>query len=502
MTFGTVSIYKTDSAFYIMYLAKYDSSGNVLWVKSFGGSLYDYVYAIAIDASGNIYIAGNFQSPTITFGTTTLTNVSGHDVFLVKLNSSGTVIWARSAQGSSTATYNFQTTALTADNSGNVIITGYFDSSITFGSQRLVNTHYAGSDIFIAKYDGSGNLLWAESSIGMGGGDASAGLATDASANIYVTGSFTSTLMSFDGVSVTNGGGGNNMFVAKFTTAGSPVWAEAFGDSTDVSSEGIATDASGNIFVTGGFDGATVTFGTTTLTNASTPGMNYNDIFLVKFNNSGDVIWAKSAGGTNEDIAQSIAVSSSGDVYISGMFQSPSITFGSDTLDNFELFVVKYNTNGTVIWAKGGSNINVCFGNSLSLDDFGHLYVAGNFSGTVTLDGNTLTDSLSPYHSYVFVAKYDNVVSGVPTINTVHQNLKLYPNPARNEITINFNNPTEISAICILDIFGRQVYELLSKSKNNQSLNIKLPDLRDGIYYIRTIATDGTDCIPFVVKRE
>jgi hypothetical protein len=249
----------------------------VLWAKSAGGTYSDEGTSLATDASGNVYITGNFVSPTITFGTTILTNESnngGSDIFIAKYDAFGTVLWAKSEGG----TYFDEGTSVATDVNGNVFVTGNFNSdTITFGTNTCTN---AGSnDIFIAKYDATGTVLWAKSS-------------------------------------------------------GTPNYDRG---------RSVSTDTNGNVYVTGMFNGAAITFGTTILTNASNNG--YNDIFIAKYDAAGTVLWAKSEGGIKGDEGTSLATDANANVYLTGYFQSATITFGTTSLTNageLDIFIVKY----------------------------------------------------------------------------------------------------------------------------------------------------------------
>ena len=161
---------------------KSDSCGNVLWAKRIGNVGFDGSFGINTDLKGNVYLTGFFTSPTITFGSIILSNNGGYDTFTVKFDPSGNVLWAKQAGGSSLdAAYG-----ISSDASNNVIITGIFDSpSIAFGSTTLTNTSATHSDIFVAKYDSSGNVLWAKKANGSGD-EFGNSVSTDASGNIFI----------------------------------------------------------------------------------------------------------------------------------------------------------------------------------------------------------------------------------------------------------------------------------------------------------------------------
>lgn len=381
------------------------------WAKSAGGGSWEYGESIATDASGNVYVTGYFYSASLTFGTYTLTSAGSDDMYIVKYDPAGNVLWAKCAGGSGADRGN----DIATDASGNTYVTGYFGSpSITFGTYTLVNAGIR--NMYIVKYDPAGNVLWAKSSAGSGGGAVGNGIMTDASGNIYVTGDFESTSITFGTYTLTSNASGymfvvkydsaGNVLWAK-SAAGSG------GASTEVIGNSITTDASGNIYVTGTFRATSVTFGTYTLTNSNTF---YEDIFIVKYDPSGNVFWAKRAGGNYVDYAKSITTDAFGNVYITGCFYSASITFGTYTLSNSgssgaDIYIVKYDPNGNLLWAKregGGSTSNDDSGKGITMDNFGNVYITGYFNSLfITFGAYALSNSASAGFSEIFIVKYD-----------------------------------------------------------------------------------------------
>lgn len=202
---------------------------NWLWAKTAGNTSNDIANSVAVDASGNSYIAGAFLSPTITFGSTTLTNNGADDIFLAKYDASGNVLWARSAGG----TNHDYANSVAVDPSGNVYVAGYFTSdTIIFGSYTLINTDNttnSTSDLFLVKYNSSGNVLWAKSAAGLNN-DEAASVSVDASGNAYITGYFSSYTLSFGTITLTNTDTINytdDIFIAKYNTSGNVLWAKS-----------------------------------------------------------------------------------------------------------------------------------------------------------------------------------------------------------------------------------------------------------------------------------
>ena len=339
ITFGTTTLTNTSSGNADMYIVKYDGNGNVLWAKSAGGTYSDGGNKVTTDGSGNVYLTGFYFNSSITFGSTTLTNTGSDDIFIVKYDSNGNILWAKSAGGTS----DDISKSIAVDGSGNVYLTGYFNSStITFGSTTLTNK--GAYDAFIVKYDNNGNVLWAKSA-GGSAYDYSSDISTDNSGNVYITGYFSSTFISFGTKSFTNTGSTTyDMYIVKYDSSGNILWAKSAGEDGTEYSNSITTDGSGNVYVIGDFGSASLTFGTTTLTNPNSS--NYASvIFIVKYDGSGNVLWAKSAGGTASDCGISIATDRGDNVLVAGFYSSSSISFGATTLMNTnsktELYTVK-----------------------------------------------------------------------------------------------------------------------------------------------------------------
>ena len=512
ITFGTTTLNNTDTIGHSdMFLVKYNTSGNVVWARSIGGSGDDKSFTVTTCANGYIYITGSFSSPTITFGTTTLTNTGPSytmDIFLVKYDSTGSVVWAKSAGG----VLDDNATSVTTDVSGNNYITGYFRSpTITFGTTLFTNSDtgiYNTSDIFVVKYDYTGSVVWAKCA-GGNNSDFSKSITTNASGEIYITGWFQSPIITFGTTTLTDtgiGSGLTHIFLAKYNDAGSVVWAKGAGGNLVDLSNSVATDTAGNIYVTGYFKSTTITFGTTMLTNIDTN--NTADIFLVKYDNSGSVVWARRAGGSSDDGANSVSTDASGNVYIGGFFCSPNITFGDTTFTKIgtgyseNVFFVKYNTTGSVEYANIAGGFSYGDVASVTTDTSGNAYITGNYNSPTIIFGTTTLTNIcdNDGHYDIFLAKYSFTLS-VPTILNETNNLKLYPNPATNEITVSIAQQG-ISAIIITDMVGREVVkQQVNQLQNVQTITISLHDLVNGMYILRTVGNEGRESTLFEVRK-
>jgi hypothetical protein len=353
ITFGATTLINSGSDYYDMFIVKYNSDGNVLWAKSALGNFDDFVNAVTADpgGSGDIYVAGKFNSSTLTLGSTTLINSGSSDMFIVKYDSDGNVLWAKNGGG-----YNFEeATSVFAGASGSIYVVGNFNSpSIIFGLTTLIDFDSVYFDMFIVKYDSAGNVLWAKSE---GGGDNDFVNAVTAdpagSGDVYMTGTFGSMTLIIGSDTLTKAISGYDMFVVKYNEAGNALWAKNAGGILIEQANSVSADSYGNICVAGYFMSASITFDSITLTNS---GSSYADMFVVKYDSAGNAVWAKGAGGNYEDAATAVAADpASGAIYVTGYFQSPTMTIGSTTLTNagsYDVFIVNYDSAGNTIWAK------------------------------------------------------------------------------------------------------------------------------------------------------
>jgi uncharacterized delta-60 repeat protein len=337
----------------------YSQVPNYIWAKQQdgGGTDFDYSHAVTTDPDGNIIVVGNFHSPYIKFGSILLINEGEVNCFIVKYDPNGNVIWAKQQDGGGDGiiyAYN-----VTTDSDGNIIVAGMFsDSTITFGSTTLTNANPGSFDIFVVKYDSAGNVIWAKQQDG--GGDSSErlyGIATDPSGNIIITGYFMSSSITFGNTTLTSVEY-DDIFIVKYDPDGNVLWAKQQdngGNGEDRAYE-VATDSEGNIIIVGYFSSSSITFGSTTLTNPDTSGQTY-DIFVVKYDANGNVLWANQQdnGGEDNDYACGVTTDSENNVIVVGYFGSSSISFNQTTLTNaggYDVFIIKYTPYGDIIWAK------------------------------------------------------------------------------------------------------------------------------------------------------
>lgn len=376
------------------------------WARSASGTELDNGEKVAVDGNGNVYATGYFTSSTLSFGSIILTkepgNSSSSAVFLAKYDPSGNVLWAISAGGNEEDVSN----GIATDANGNVCITGGFMSdSITFGATTLYNaTTNQAEDVFVAKFDPDGDLLWARSGAGTGGTarDVGNAIAVDGNGNVYACGHFRSQSLVFGSAVLANEGQAD-AFIVKYDPMGNVEWARSEAGGGGDFCTGLAADAIGNVYASGRYYSNSITIGTTTLTNVN----NNHDLFIAKYDTDGNPLWAKGGSSNGDDWMPSLAVDADGNLIATGWFGTFPITFGPFTIPNSgstDIFIVKYDPDGEELWAIGGGEAFAEESRSIAVDGSGNIYVTGRFGTTITLGSITINSSLS---GNAFIAKYD-----------------------------------------------------------------------------------------------
>jgi hypothetical protein len=323
-----------------IYLSKFDSNGNFQWVRTWGGVVLDACLDIAVDNSGDVFSAG-YYTGTVDFdpgiGVTEYTSDNSWDVYVSKFNSAGDFQWAR-VWGGPAQDLGW---AVSADSTGNVYVTGEFrgeDINFNPGGTDLHSSNGL-SDIFVSKFNSDGDFQWAHT-WGGASNNSGYGVLADNSGNAYVTGFFSAAGVNFDpgGTDLHTSHGGDDIFLSKFNSSGVFQWADTWGGTGNDAGYGLAANISGDIFVSGAFDGTNVNFNphpTGADLHSSNGGA---DVFLSRFNSSGIFQWARTWGGPEdaaftEDICYGVAIDSSGNVYPAGFYRGEDVNFSPDGID-------------------------------------------------------------------------------------------------------------------------------------------------------------------------
>ncbi len=313
--------------------------------------------------------------------------------------------------------------SIAVDNNGNVYTIGYFYDVVDFdpGSGETFLTSNGNGDVFVAKYDEAGSLLWAIS-FGGGGSDYGQDIAVDNDGNIYVTGWFYGTVdfdPSANAAELTSAGGAD-IFCAKYNAGGNYLWAFNVGDPDNEYGLAIGVDFDSNVFITGTFetnvdDG--IDFDPAPGNDTHTLGASQDNLFFVKYNSSGEFQWVEKCDGQAYDCVtpKDMDVDAEGNLYLSGLFYGDIDFDPSDDANilsdagSYDLFFAMYSGSGDMFWAYsiGSENQDAAYG--IAVDQNYDVYITGTFSGEADFDPDDASETLlTPIGSWdIFFAKYN-----------------------------------------------------------------------------------------------
>ncbi|MDW8075977.1 MAG: hypothetical protein RMK00_09450, partial [Bacteroidota bacterium] len=390
VTIGTTTLYATGGSFnYDIFVAKYDANGTLQWVRGGGSSSTDYVYGIDVDNSGNVYISGYYYGNPCVFGSWSLATVSTPDVFIVKYDANGNVLWAARQAGSS-VDFNFNLAV--NRQTGDCYIVGVYNGSTTFfsagASTGTTISSFGGYDGYIARYNTNGVFQWARS-IGGSGSD------------------YYSTSIVFHGT-------------------------------------GVGVDGSGNVYMCGVSYSSPTYVGSTSYSIGNIP-YSTPETYLCKFDANGNVLWGTwGITGTNLEIATGLAVNNSGDVVIGGHFNIGPNYGGNNTSANttvssaggYDVFAVLFNTNGVVQWARRAGGTTTDYAVGVGIDNGRNVYVGGYYSSSGWSHGTTtFTINGSTPDCFVVMWRPDgSAASGLVAHGSLYDySYHFYVNPSRRE---------------------------------------------------------------------
>ena len=304
-----------------VFVAKLDPSGKALWARSFGSEKFDYSTGIALDGDGSCYVASVLEGEAA-FSRSTVTALAP-GLYITKYDADGNAIWSKqSIRGNYYGGILHHDIAVGRDKA--IYTTGSFTDTISLGKVALHSADGYNSDVFVAKHDATGTLLWAKK-IGAAGIDESMGIAVSTAGLVYVAGA--------------------------------------------VGSDGLPVDP---VIDTLYFDGKTVI------------NQGGDDAFIAQLDASGRLNWVSSIGGEDYDEAKGIALDTAGNAYLTGFYTEKR----RQQINNRHLFVAKYDGKGKLLWEqtltgdRGGQE-----GSAIALDKGGNIFIAGSIDGT-TVFGN------------------------------------------------------------------------------------------------------------------
>jgi beta-propeller repeat-containing protein len=321
------------------FVAKYDASGALQWTRQLGTLDDDTAWGVSADGLGNVYITGE------TWGSLEGTSAGLNDAFLSKYDASGTLLWSRQF-GISSYDFSFD---VSADGLGNVFVAG------TAGSDQGDNLSVF--DAFVQKFDSSGTWQWTQR-FGSLEYDASNGVSADGLGNVYVSGT-----IGFD----TNPY--SDAFLSKYGAGGALLWTRLISTDRIDGGSGVAVDGQGNVYVSG------ATGGDLAGDNAGS-----SDVFLIKYSPTGTLRWTRQFGTTSKDLSTGVSVDATGNTYLS-MYTTGDLE-GTNVGRN-DAYLVKYDANGVRKWIRQLGTTLGDWGNGITADGLGSVYISGSTAGSL-----------------------------------------------------------------------------------------------------------------------
>lgn len=502
------------------------------WAVNAGRSAKDiHVAAVATDAGNDIYIVGDYSDIGI-IGYDTLAYEDGRHVFMAKYSRSGAFLWAKKLSGG----YGYQQpTAMCIDKSGNINIAGNIRFSYgVFGGDTL---KYRGgtADVFVAKIDPWGNVLWARSAGGKNMDDLTFGMTTDSKGNVYISGQFSDTCY-FDSARIYTAHVSENYF-AKYSTVGKLQWLKNVHSQWASGGTQMVTDKWDNIYATGYITDSAY-FDTVMLRSTNTSG------YLARMDTAGNIKWAVpigSKGPNDKTIGFTLSVDAQSYVNVCGTFED-SLNFGTFNLyrpvNSTAGFIARYDSNGTVQWANlipqtqnygeptvtdnagniytaGESDTALCKYNSagtflgrqniegrynhssvtqnaICRDSYDNIIIAGDFDHSLNF-GN-ISISITGANG-IFLAKLPAWTLSVPKPgNNNPPDIGISPNPANDMLYVSLNGNL-YTTLKLYDQLGRMVSCVRISQTMMQQIDISA--LSSGIYYLEA---SGAEIAPQMKK--
>lgn len=323
------------------------------WIHQYGSSASDEVSSISADSLGNVFIAGETE------GNIGGPYLGGRDAFLIKYDSSGNFAWARKfgTQGLDSAE------GCSADGLGNVYIAGIAPRNLTTNGSH---------NAFVTKYNGAGDLLWYRQLGVENTGAFAQGVAADRLGNVFVTGS---------GDVGPPAAGFGDAFLAKYSGSGDLQWSRQFNTGYD-NAYGVTADALGNAYVAG-----------STVERLDGPHGLVTNIALTKYDPNGNQLWTRQFGSNQDDFGLAVAADSLGNTYVTGVTNAK--IDGLQIKGPTDAFLAKFDSAGNRVWTRlfGGTGDDRA--TSVSVDDFGNVFVSGTGSGDLTAPASSRNDALA-----------------------------------------------------------------------------------------------------------
>lgn len=425
---------------YDVFISKYDSAGNYVWTKTWGGNNATYgdsIHQLTWDTDGNMYILGGYGGTADLnpeTGVDNFTAAGSLDSFLTKYDASGNYVWTKTWGGAAVE----RASVIMFDSLKNIYIVGEFQGTADFDLSPSATSNHTSNgnyDAYLTKLDSSSNYLWTKTWGSSGGMDKAFAIKSDSSGNYYIAGGFTNTV-DFDPSGATSqssvvGGTYYDGFLVKYNSNDEYVWTKTWGTTGDdwcAFADCIVIDSSNNLYLTG-YAGGNI--GSTTIDLDPGSGVDTRnlsgsgDVVLMKLTQNGDYVWGKTFGGTSLDLGWGLNMDSHNLLYLSGWYNGTADFNPTGQVNSFtsnggtEIFISKFDLDGNYYFTKsiGGTSSDRPQKISIYGDS---LYMGGFSTGIIDMDPDAGVTNSTSYGSVdVLFIKFTIDVDGPATFSFV-----------------------------------------------------------------------------------
>lgn len=472
---------------YDVFIAKYTSTGSLLWANQAGGSEADMAKAMVLDSMGNLIVGGYFEG-NATFGSNTIASSGSRDIFITKYDTNGALQWIKHAGG----TEIDELSSLTIDKENNIYACGIFNGTASFDTTSSVSLGL--DDIYIVSYSSDGSLRWLNQA-GGSQNDFATAIATDYNNNVYISGYFNDSLIINQDTLLSVGA--TDALVTKYDSQGNLSWAKNLGGNNYDYASTLTTSPNGNIYLAGYFYSFAFPIGGDTLWNAG-----LSDIFIALYDTNGNFQWAQKAASTDQEYPFDLTSDMQGNAYLTGAIKDSLVLFHATTelqgAGGYDAFAAKYTEQGSVVWAESFGGSFYEYGYAITIDTAENLYIGGTFENSMLLGNDTLYCSGL---TDIFISHYTNSISTIhysPFVNIAA--VKVYPNPFDEAFFLSVEGFENNCNVSIYNNLGQSIYTHYFAAGLENEKQIYLGDQPQGVYI--TQVTSNTKQLTFKLIRK
>lgn len=489
-----------------LYVLKLGPTGNFLWVKQYSttGGAYNTGWDLEVMPNGDLLVVGK-----VDFDFSSDPNDSEDKIIILKYDLFGNIVLDRKIGGTG---YNDAKT-LDLDNQGNIIISGTFSETTDFdsGVDTLYMTTSAQFRTYILKLTSSADLIWAKSFEGAGT-DYIREINTDSNDNVIIVGYFGNTVDFDPGVGVhsfTAPGFSVKAYITKFDENGDFVWAKVIEGTGNSLAYAVEVDSNDDIVLAGNYlMTADLDPGISALNYTSNGGA---DLFLMKLNSSGDLIWAHSIGGIGHEACSTLAIDNDNSIIFAGEFSdatdfdpSPSMAELTPAIISVSnIFIEKMTPVGDFTWVEGYGE-DGCQSSDILIDDQSVIYATGTYSDSFAFDECNTTNALGDFGSRgCWISKHVQGACDLSANDLNLNQLSIYPNPVDKTLSIDLPmDESKQITVVVYTILQEVVCTYTTNSISNQNrINLDFSDYSQGTYLVTLKSEDHIIGVQRIVKK-